>query len=136
MDKNHPPQRTIDESTRKLLDELSSLASSNPKNSHPSQLKAKEADRLDEEYKREEVNGKKLDNAGKAQDNSLKKTYGLSLLGILAVQLIVMNAVFVLVGLDKLDYKDWALHLYVTGTLAEIFALVLIVTKYLFSNGK
>lgn len=86
----------------------------------------------EDEQRKEELMGLKLANVGKSDDNKLKRHYGYGLLGVLGVQLLIMNLVFVAVGVGCIHYEEWALHLYVAGTLAEIFALVLVVTKYLF----
>ncbi|WP_237061818.1 hypothetical protein [Microbulbifer zhoushanensis] len=70
-------------------------------------------------------------------DRALRKGYAQGLLVILALQLGIMNLVFFLVGLGQLDYEQWSLNLYMAGTLAEIFGLVLVITKYLFApKGK
>ncbi len=77
-----------------------------------------------------------LENASRQEDISLKKRYGNGLLIALAIQLLIMNGIFFCVGFSWLKYEQWALHLYVSGTLIEIFALVLVVTKYLFPPSK
>lgn len=73
-----------------------------------------------------------LEDQSFAEEIALKKSYGNWLLVFLAIQLVVMNIVFILVGSGRLEYQDYVLHLYMTGTLLEIFGLVLVVTKYLF----
>ncbi len=45
-----------------------------------------------------------------------------------------MNIVFICVGANYLNYEDYALHLYMGGTLAEVFGIVLVITKYLFAK--
>ena len=50
----------------------------------------------------------------------------------MAIQLAVMNAVIVLVGAHVLFYQYWTLDLYMSGTLLEVFGIVLVITKFLF----
>lgn len=76
-----------------------------------------------------------IENQSAKEDITLKRRYGNGLLIALAIQLFIMNVIFALVGFSILKYEEWALHLYVTGTLLEIFALVLVVTKYLFPQS-
>lgn len=76
-----------------------------------------------------------IENQSAIEDITLKRRYGNGLLIALAIQLLIMNAIFASVGVKWLQYEQWALHLYVSGTLLEIFALVLVVTKYLFPQS-
>lgn len=43
-----------------------------------------------------------------------------------------MNAIMVFYGLGYLEFSDYLMHVYMTGTLAEIFGLVLVITRNLF----
>ncbi len=67
-------------------------------------------------------------------DRKLKKTYACFLLLILVVQLTVMNIVFWRTGSGYLSFEKWTLDLYMAGTLAEVFGVVLVITKHLFPN--
>lgn len=67
-------------------------------------------------------------------DTKLKKIFAWSFICILVGQLLVMNAVFVLVGAKVLSFEQFALNLYMSGTLAEVFGVVLIMARYLFSK--
>lgn len=75
-----------------------------------------------------------LHNQGLADDLRLKRRYGNWAIGLLAVQLVVMNAVFIGVGLKCLEFSEYVLHLYLGGTLLEVFGIVLVVTRYLFKS--
>ena len=76
-----------------------------------------------------------LDNKEFEAEIGLKKTYGVCFLVILAFQLLIMNGVFIAVGMEKLTFKDnLTLQLYMGGTMTEVFGLVLVVTKYLFKR--
>jgi hypothetical protein len=65
-------------------------------------------------------------------DTALKKTYAIWFVGILIGQLAVMNLIFLLVGVGLLRFSDYVLHLYMGGTLAEVFGVVFVITRYLF----
>ena len=82
----------------------------------------------------EEQRSKKLDNDDKQNDITLKSHYAYWLIGIMVIQLIVMNRVFLDVGSGLLKYDNYVLHLYITVTLLELFGLVLVITKYLFKK--
>lgn len=71
----------------------------------------------------------------RATDTGLKKLYATWFIGILIGQLAVMNLVFVAVGLGVLKFEHESyLNLFMGGTLAEVFGVVLVITKYLFSR--
>ncbi|WKE66259.1 hypothetical protein PVT67_03140 [Gallaecimonas kandeliae] len=65
-------------------------------------------------------------------DRKLKKSYANWFIGILICQLIMMNITFFCVGLGKLKFSEWSLNLYMGGTLAEVFGVILVITKNLF----
>lgn len=90
---------------------------------------AKQVSSLDPEQHRKQLNNRDL-----KAEIKLKKSYGKWFLIILAVQLAVMNGVFILDGAKKLDFEPLTLQLYMGGTLTEVFGLVLVVTKYLFKR--
>lgn len=70
--------------------------------------------------------------ADKQSDRDLKRRYAKYFLFILAGQLVVMNSVFMAHGFGWLDYDKYVLHLYMGGTLLEIFGVVLVITRSLF----
>jgi hypothetical protein len=65
-------------------------------------------------------------------DRDLKEKYAKDFVRILVVQLVIMNCVFVLSGFKILEFEKWTLDLYMGGTLAEVFGIVLVITKNLF----
>lgn len=67
-------------------------------------------------------------------DTELKKLYARRFIWILVGQLLAMNAIFIAVGLEMLKYSDFVINLFMGGTLAEVFGVVLVITKYLFSR--
>ena len=70
-------------------------------------------------------------------DTGLKKLYAWSFIGILIGQLLSMNIIFIAVGLDYLKFNDpWYLKLFMSGTLAEVFGIVFVITRYLFPPKK
>lgn len=76
----------------------------------------------------------KLKNDDFETDIDLKKRYAKWLIGVMIGQLLIMNLVFACVGLKWMEYSDFILHLYISGTLLELFGLVLVITKYLFKK--
>jgi hypothetical protein len=69
-------------------------------------------------------------------DIELKKMYAHWFIWILIGQLFVMNLVFVSVGAGWLQYENLTLQIYMSGTLAEVFGVVFVITRYLFSKRK
>lgn len=68
-------------------------------------------------------------------DTGLKKLYATWFIGILIGQLFLMNSIFVAVGANWLEFKEPThLNLFMGGTLAEVFGVVLVITRYLFSK--
>ena len=67
---------------------------------------------------------RRLNNAG----------YAPVMIGILIGQLLVMNGIFVLIGAKLLHFSDFVINLFMGGTLAEVFGIVLVMARYLFSK--
>lgn len=67
-------------------------------------------------------------------DTKLKKLYARWFIGILIAQLLAMNFIFVAVGLEWLKYPESVINLFMGGTLGEVFGVVLVITKYLFTK--
>jgi len=68
-------------------------------------------------------------------DNDLKKKYSKILIIILIVQLLIMNIIFILRGANVLIFSDTTFNIFVTATIAEVFTLVTIIVKYLFTDN-
>lgn len=68
-------------------------------------------------------------------DQSLRQKYAVILIRILAIELITLICIFVLKGLNILDYSDATFNLFITGGIAEIFVLVRVIVKYLFKDN-
>lgn len=68
-------------------------------------------------------------------DTKLKRSYAYWLLGLLFIQLIAVNAIFILRGLKILNYSDVSFNIFISGALVEVIALVAIVVKYLFKDN-
>lgn len=79
-----------------------------------------------------DTEAKHINNADKKSDTRLKRLYAVWFIGILIGQLVLMNLVFIGVGVGCLSFHEYALHLYMGGTLAEVFGIVFVITKYLF----
>ena len=65
-------------------------------------------------------------------DRKLKQSYAGKFYILLVAQLALMNLIFIAFGLGWLLFDKWSLNLFVGGTLLEIFAVVLVITKNLF----
>jgi hypothetical protein len=90
---------------------------------------AKDIASLDPAVERERAHNDDL-----RQDTKLKRLYAYWFIGILAVQLLLMNGVFVAVGIGCLKFSEPVLQMYMAGTLAEVFGVVYVITRYLFSK--
>lgn len=64
-------------------------------------------------------------------DTELKKTFATSFIRVLKIQLILMN---IIIGFKWLEFGDLVVNLFMTGTLAEVFGIVMVMTRYLFSK--
>ena len=88
--------------------------------------KAKPAENIDP-YIEENKNDKRV-------DTHLKRMYAYWFIGILIGQLLCMNGIVVSVGLGWLKISDATLDIFMGGTLAEVFGVVFVITRYLFSK--
>ena len=68
-------------------------------------------------------------------DRQLKEKYAQWFIKILMVQLAVMNLIILLAGFKWVAYDTWMLQLYMGGTLAEVFGIVLVITTNLFPKN-
>jgi hypothetical protein len=68
------------------------------------------------------------------KDNVIKDKYSKWLFVILVIQLVALDLVFFLKGMKKLDLSDNTLNIFITASIAEIFALVTIIVRYLFTD--
>jgi hypothetical protein len=69
------------------------------------------------------------------EDQELRKKYATILIMILAIELIALITIFVLKGLNILNYSDTTFNIFITGGIAEVFVLVRIIVKYLFKDN-
>ncbi|MDR0579792.1 MAG: hypothetical protein LBG21_04240 [Campylobacteraceae bacterium] len=67
-------------------------------------------------------------------DRKLKEWYANILIWTMVVQLVVVNAIFVLNGRGYLVFNNITLNIFIGGTFVEICAIVAIIVKGLFSN--
>ena len=68
-------------------------------------------------------------------DSNIKEKYSMILIIILILQLFVMNVIFILRGANVLDFLDTTFNIFITATIAEVFALITIIVKYLFTDN-
>ncbi|MGB3615802.1 MAG: hypothetical protein WBA10_18545 [Elainellaceae cyanobacterium] len=70
-------------------------------------------------------------------DRQLRQRYATWFMWILVSQLLVMNAVFILLGLGKLEYRNrWIVEIYIGATVVEVFGVVIVITRGLFPKPK
>lgn len=68
-------------------------------------------------------------------DNKLKSKYASWLIVILVIQLLALNILFILKGKNILNYSDTTFNIFITGGIAEVFLLVRVIVKYLFTDN-
>jgi len=68
------------------------------------------------------------------QDRDLRKKYADWLMYGMGAQILVINVVFVLLGLKVLAFEQWTANTFIMAVFVEISALVLLVVKYLFPH--
>lgn len=67
-------------------------------------------------------------------DRELRKTYATWYIWILIGQLVLFNILIFLYGFKKITFDEVTLRVFTCATLSEIFGIVLVITKYLFSR--
>jgi hypothetical protein len=68
------------------------------------------------------------------QDLELRETYAKWLLGILAVELVVVNVIFCLYAAKGRDWRlpDGVIQIWLAATVVQVVGIVTVVTRYLF----
>lgn len=69
------------------------------------------------------------------KDQVLRQKYAEILMRILSFELIALIFIFILKGLNILNYSDATFNLFITGGIAEIFVLIKVIVKYLFKDN-
>lgn len=69
------------------------------------------------------------------KDREMRQSYAKILFIMLGIELLTLITIFILVGLDILNYSDFAFNLFITGGIAEIFVLIKIIVTYLFKDN-
>lgn len=69
------------------------------------------------------------------KDQKLRQKYAVILIIILSLELIALIVIFILRGLNILNYSDSTFNLFITGGIAEVFVLVRVIVKYLFKDN-
>lgn len=95
-----------------------------------------EAEPFDEKVERLKLDSEAIHSFTKNIDDlvSLRKKYAYWLIGIFAAQLLFFNIIFILTGCGVLQYSERSLNIFISGSVIEIISLIMIVTKYLFSD--
>lgn len=63
----------------------------------------------------------------------MREKYATYLILAMALQALVINVAFVLIGCGILTFEPWTAKTFIVSVFAEIAAMVLIVVKYLFT---
>jgi len=70
-----------------------------------------------------------------SQERKLRRLYAICFMIVLGIQIILLNIVFILIGLGKLSISDVQFNAFFISMFGEIISLVLIITKYLFQKS-
>lgn len=92
---------------------------------------------VDEINKKWDMNDKIIDLFAETikKDIFLKKVYAIILIIILALMLGALVTIFILKGLNILNYSDTTFNIFITAGIAEVFVLVKIIVEYLFKDN-
>lgn len=124
------PAEETKESIKKILDLKNNVTKINENNTE-------KIIPINEINKKWDMNDRIIDlfikNIGTDQD--LRKKYAVILIVILSIELIALIFIFVLKGLNILNYSDSTFNLFITGGIAEVFLLVKVIVKYLFKDN-
>ncbi len=88
-----------------------------------------------ERVSKDELDGD-VDRGERMELIGLRKHYAYGLLYMLIAQMIFMNVVLVLSGTHNLKISSGTMKFYLTGTLGEIFGVVTVAVRFLFSDKK
>jgi hypothetical protein len=69
------------------------------------------------------------------EERKLRRSYAGWLLFLLFLQVILVNAGFLLVGLKYLIIEEWVAKTFIIAVLGEIAGMTLVVVRYLFPKG-
>lgn len=76
------------------------------------------------------------DIADRKAERGLRRLYAFSWLGIVGVQLLILNLFVFLVGVGFLNLNRWVFGGFLAGTFAEVVGVVLVITKSLFPTKR
>jgi hypothetical protein len=82
----------------------------------------------------DELLDKQIDRDERQSIIFLRKMYAWGLLILLGGQLLFMNVILILTGLNLVHIAPSTMQFYLTGTLGEIFGVVTVASKFLFSK--
>lgn len=68
-------------------------------------------------------------------DQKLRQKYAVILIIILSIELGALILIFILKGLNILNYSDSTFNLFIAGGIAEVFILVKVIVEYLFKDN-
>jgi len=103
----------------------------------PISKEEKLSESFDEAARRVELDSQAIDTFCNVieEDTHLKKTYAKVLIFMLAMELLVINGIFIFIGIGWLNYTEVVLNIFIGATLLEILGLVTIIVNYLFKDN-
>lgn len=69
------------------------------------------------------------------EDQNMRKNYARILIVILAIELAALIIIFILKGINILNYSDTTFNIFITAGIAEVFILIKMIVKYLFKDN-
>ena len=66
------------------------------------------------------------------QDRTMRKQYATCLMVALAIQIAIVNVVYILMGCGVLTFDAWTARTFIMAVFAEVAAMVFFIVKYLF----
>lgn len=66
------------------------------------------------------------------EERALRRTYAKWLLAALFVQIVIINLLFVLLGLGLLSVQKWVATSFIVSVFAEVSSMLFVVVRYLF----
>lgn len=122
---------------KKTKEDIKKIFDSKDKVSKVNEYDHKEIVPINEINKKWDMNDRIIDlfikNIG--TDQSLRQKYAVILIVILSIELSALILIFILKGLNILNYSDSSFNLFITGGIAEVFVLVRVIVKYLFKDN-
>ncbi len=129
--------KKIDIPAEDTKENIKRLFDSKDKVSKVNEYKSENIKPINEINKKWDMNDKIVDLFAEniSKDQILRIVYASILMIILGFELFALLVIFILKGLNILNYSDSTFNLFITGGIAEVFILVRVIVKYLFKDN-